>query len=132
MISKINDIYKCVSDTHGIDIKLVESIGNHVFRELREGMSNLGAGNYLLSSVGSFVLKSGKVETHVRKYLAMRKYMCEKNPKYIDKPISKSAKRLFKVYLDVIIPYKKAKQEISLRQVEFCKKMVESYEKDNN
>jgi len=132
MISKIDIVYNNVAIKYGLDEKLVKSVGTAVFSHLKEKMLSLDEGSYYLSHFGSFILKSQKIENQVIKYLAMRRYKCSKDPNYVNKPISKAARKLFNTYLTIIIPFKKKKLELSERQVEFCKKQYDSYEKDIN
>ena len=40
MISDINDVYQKVADKHGIDVRLVKSIGTQVFSTMKERMMN--------------------------------------------------------------------------------------------
>jgi nucleoid DNA-binding protein len=132
MISKIDIVYNNVANKYGLDEKLVKSVGSAVFSHLKDKILSLEEGSCYLSHFGSFILKSQKIENQVHKYLAMRRYKCSKDPNYVNKPISKAAKKLFSTYLNVILPFKKKKIELSERQVEFCKKQYESYEKDIN
>lgn len=127
MVSKMNDVYERVSQKHGIDYKLAKSVGDHVLGHLKKKILDIDEGSLYIANMGSFVLKSVKVEKQLRRYLSMRAYKCKQYPDYIDKPISKKAKRLFDVYLNVIIPFKNFKRDLSERQVEFCKKTYESY-----
>jgi len=127
MISNINDIYKKVCEKHGMDYKLVKSVGDTVFSHLKEKILSVEEGSLFVSHMGSFVLKSAKVEKQLRRYLSMRAYKCKKYPDYINKPISKKAKTLFNIYLNVIIPFRKEKEEVAVKQREFAKKLYEEY-----
>jgi len=129
MISKINDVYLKVSKKQGIPYDLVKSVGDAVFFRQKEAMVNMEHPSMQLCNFGTFVLKSVKVENQCRRYLSMRKYLNEKYPGYKDKPIGKRARDLFRVYLTQVIPFKKAKQQKSIEQVEYCKK---KYEENNN
>jgi hypothetical protein len=129
MISKINDVYLKVSKKQGIPYDLVKSVGDAVFLRQKEAMVNFEHSSMQLCNFGTFVLKSVKVENQCRRYLSMRKYLVSKYPDYINKPIGKKTRELLRVYLTQVIPFKKAKQQKSLEQVEYCKK---KYEENNN
>ena len=128
MISDINDVYQKVADKHGIDVRLVKSIGTQVFSTMKERMINLDEANIYLGGVGSFIVKSTQVENTCRRYLKYRKYLKDTYPERITKPIPKRIKMLFSLYLRRITLFKKIKAETSQRQREFCKKTYESYE----
>lgn len=131
MISDINSIYKKTADKYDLDYKMVKSIGDAVFSHTKDKLMDLDNGSVYLTHVGSFIIKSVKIEKQLRRYLNMRAYKCSKYPDFVDRPISKKAKVLFDLYRNTIIPFKKYKVELSERQVEFAKKLYESYNQDS-
>lgn len=130
MISNMNTVYENTAKKHDLDPKLVKSIGDAIFSHTKDKILELTCGSVYLTHVGSFVLKSVKVEKQLVRYLNMRAYKCSKYPDYVNNPISKKAKILFDLYRNTIIPFKKYKKELSKRQVEFAKKVYESYNLD--
>lgn len=132
MVSNINNVYERAAQNSGLDIGLIKSIGEVVFKHTKQKMIDMEDGSIYLAHVGSFVLKSVKVERQIKRYLSIRAYKCSKDPDYVNKPVPLKIKKLVNVYLKTIIPFKKLKVEISKKQVEFCKKTYESYEDRSN
>jgi hypothetical protein len=133
MVCKMNNIYEKVAKDNNLNPKLVKSIGDSVFSHMKEKILSIDEGSIYLAHVGAFVLKSVKVEKQLKRYLSMRAYKNKKYPNaHINVPIGKKAKMLFDLYRNVIIPFKKYKRHLSERQVEFCKKKYEEYQKDSN
>ena len=132
MIKKMNDVYQDLCDKEGYDYKFIKSVGDSVFDHLKDKMLRLDDTNLWVSYLGYFVIKSRKIENQCKRYLSMRAYKEKKYPGYIDKPIGSFAKKLFSVYLNKIVKFKKYKADFSLKQVEFCKNLVKTYKNDNN
>ena len=132
MISDMNKVYQRVVDKHGVDYKLVKSIGDSMFKYTKDRMLSFQDCSIYLPHVGSFVLKSRKIERQLVRYLSYRKYKISIFPDVLHKPIGKKVKMFFDVYLNVIVPFKRKKKKMSEIQVEYCKNVYKSYEKDNN
>lgn len=132
MTTRMNDVYEKVAAQNGLDAKFVKSIGDCILGHTKEKLINTQEGSVYVAHVGAFVLKSVKVESQLKRYLSMRAYKISKYPDFINVPISKKAKQLFDVYRNVIIPFKKYKRALSQRQLEFCKKIYETYEENIN
>ncbi len=128
MISDINVVYQKVADKYNIDVRLVKSVGNQVYSEVKERMVKLDEAHIFLGGVGSFILKTTQVENTCRRYLKYRKYLKDTYPERVAYPIPLRIKMLFAIYLKKIIVFKKLKAETAKRQREFCKKTFESYE----
>lgn len=132
MIKKINTVYQDLSDKSGLDYDYIKSVGDSVFSHLKEKMLDLDETNLWVTNLGYFVIKSRKIENQCKRYLSMRAYKEKKYPGYKNSPIGSFAKKLFNVYLKKIIKFKKEKAAFSLKQVEFCKNLVKTYQNDNN
>ncbi len=132
MIKKINNVYQDLADKEQLDYKFVKSIGDSVFDHLKEKMLDLDETNLWVSNFGYFVIKSRKIENQCKRYLSMRAYKEKKYPGYKNNPIGSFAKKLFSVYLNKIVKFKKYKAAFSVKQVEFCKNLVKTYNNDNN
>ena len=132
MITKINDIYEKVAKKHNLDPQIVKSVGDCVFSHLKERMMSWEESSLNVSHLGFFVLKSKKIERQLKNWLLWRKYKVGQDPTFINKPIPSHIQKKLKIYFLKILPYKKAKKEHSKKQIEFCKQLYESYEKNNN
>lgn len=135
MITKINDIYKRVAIKEGVDYELIKTMGDVVFSHLKEKMLSLDDTNLWVANFGYWVIKSKRIENQCIRYLDMRKYKEKKYPGYIGNPVGSFAKKLFSVYLNKIIKFKKHKKDFSAKQRQFCKNLYLTYknnEDDNN
>jgi len=132
MIKKMNDVYRDLCDRKGYDYALVKSVGDSVFAHLKDKMLKLDDTNLYVSNFGYWVIKSRVIESQCKAYLELRRYKEKMFPGYKDKPIGSFAKKLFSVYLNKIIPFKKFKQAHAAKQRKFCKELFESYNKTNN
>lgn len=132
MIKKINDVYQDCALKHDLDPAFIKSIGDHVFAHLKYKMLALDDTNLWVANFGYWVVKSRRIENECKRYLGIRKYKQAKYPGYIDKPVGSFMKKLFSMYLNKIMKFKKVKHAFSLKQVEFCKNIVEQYKKEDN
>lgn len=132
MIKKMNLVYEDTAKKHDLEYAFVKSVGDSVFSHLKQKMLDLDETNLWVSHFGYFVIKSRKIENQCKTYLSIRKYKEKKYPGYIDKPVGSFMKKLFNVYLNKIMKFKKDKALFSIKQVEFCKNLYKTYQNDNN
>lgn len=127
MISKIQIIYEKVAKEHNLDLALVKSVGEGVLSYTKDCIMNADHGQLFISNFGEFIMKSTKVENQFKRYLQKRAYKKEHNPSFVNVPIPKKVKKITKMYLNTVIPYKKRRREIILKQLEYCKNIYENY-----
>jgi hypothetical protein len=128
MITKMNEIYRRVAEKHNLSYEFVKESGDVIFEEIKDNMVNYKSGVIKVNFLGSFIIKSVKLENILRRYLQYRKYLYNKDKKNVNIPVSKKVKKLIDVYFRIILPFKKYKEELSQKQIEFCKKIYESYD----
>jgi hypothetical protein len=131
MITNINDIYKRVSEKYDLDLDLIKSVGDHTFSHLKERMMSWEESSLSVSHLGSFVLKSKKIENQIKRWLEVRRYKVSQDPNWYNMPIPKHIQDKLQIYFLKVVPYKKAKKEFAKKQVAVCKQIYESYENDD-